>query len=324
MLASWARRGGPRLLAGLPRAEAAAALLDDLSQSSLPECTAAAGASWSPSFNYGGTAAAVGGGQPAAWACLLGSSSPYSSTAASLLAARRPEEQPGSATTVADAAEPHHVGSGTSGGSPAAGSEAAPSSAPAAAPPAGRQPIVTGTWLDRLPQSWVPYAQLMRLEKPIGTWLLAWPCLWSICLAAPPGTSPDLRLMALFGLGAVLLRGAGCTINDLWDRELDRRVERTRGRPLAAGAVTPAQAVGGCPAARRCSLPRRGPLCLAAFTCFPVTPAAHPNPLHPCLRPVQPSWRPNCRRGWPSWCSSTRTASCWAPPRWPWWLPTHS
>ncbi|EFN55161.1 hypothetical protein CHLNCDRAFT_9858, partial [Chlorella variabilis] len=93
------------------------------------------------------------------------------------------------------------------------------------------------------PQSWVPYAQLMRLEKPIGTWLLAWPCLWSICLAAPPGTSPDLRLMALFGLGAVLLRGAGCTINDLWDRELDRRVERTRGRPLAAGAVTPAQAV---------------------------------------------------------------------------------
>ncbi|KAI7844803.1 hypothetical protein COHA_001683 [Chlorella ohadii] len=83
----------------------------------------------------------------------------------------------------------------------------------------------------------------MRIEKPIGTWLLAWPCFWSITLAAPAGTLPDLRLMALFGAGAVLLRGAGCTINDLWDRNLDKQVERTRSRPLAAGTVTPAQAV---------------------------------------------------------------------------------
>lgn len=84
----------------------------------------------------------------------------------------------------------------------------------------------------------------MRLEKPIGTWLLAWPCFWSIALAAPPGSLPDLRLLALFGAGAVLLRGAGCTVNDLWDRELDRQVERTRSRPLAAGTVTPVQAIG--------------------------------------------------------------------------------
>jgi 4-hydroxybenzoate polyprenyltransferase len=104
--------------------------------------------------------------------------------------------------------------------------------------------VLTGTWLDRLPAPWVPYAQLMRLEKPIGTWLLAWPCFWSITLAAAPGALPDLRLLALFGAGAVLLRGAGCTVNDLWDRRLDARVARTRSRPLAAGTVTPAQAVG--------------------------------------------------------------------------------
>ena len=90
------------------------------------------------------------------------------------------------------------------------------------------------------------YEKLMRLDKPIGTWLLAWPCFWSIALAAPHGALPDPRILTLFGLGAVLLRGAGCTVNDLWDRELDKQVERTRNRPLAAGTVTPAQAIGGC------------------------------------------------------------------------------
>lgn len=108
--------------------------------------------------------------------------------------------------------------------------------------------------MDRLPASWRPYAQLSRLDKPIGTWLLAWPCFWSIALAAPPGALPDARLIALFGAGAVLLRGAGCTVNDLWDRELDAKVERTRHRPLAAGTLTPLQATG----ARRVS-PRLSP-----------------------------------------------------------------
>lgn len=84
-----------------------------------------------------------------------------------------------------------------------------------------------------------PYARLMRLEKPAGTLLLFWPCAWSIALAAPSGCAPDATLLALFGAGAVLLRGAGCTVNDLWDRDLDARVERTRTRPLAAGEVTP-------------------------------------------------------------------------------------
>lgn len=99
------------------------------------------------------------------------------------------------------------------------------------------------TWVDKLPASWIPYANLSRLEKPIGTWLLAWPCFWSIGLAGPAGGLPDLYMLALFGTGSVLLRGAGCTVNDLWDRDLDGKVERTRTRPLPSGAVTPTQAI---------------------------------------------------------------------------------
>lgn len=63
-------------------------------------------------------------------------------------------------------------------------------------------------------------------------------------MAAPSGSLPDLRMLGLFGMGALLLRGAGCTVNDLWDRDLDAKVERTRGRPLASGALTPRQGLG--------------------------------------------------------------------------------
>jgi 4-hydroxybenzoate polyprenyltransferase len=98
--------------------------------------------------------------------------------------------------------------------------------------------------LNALPTSWVPYARLSRIDKPTGTWLLAWPCFWSIALAADPGCLPDMRLLALFGAGAFLLRGAGCTVNDLWDQELDRKVGRTRNRPLASRQVTTLQATG--------------------------------------------------------------------------------
>jgi 4-hydroxybenzoate polyprenyltransferase len=73
--------------------------------------------------------------------------------------------------------------------------------------------------------------------------MLLWPCWWSIALAAPPGAPPDGRLLALFAGGALLLRGAGCTVNDLWDRKLDKKVARTANRPLARGAVSPRGAV---------------------------------------------------------------------------------
>jgi 4-hydroxybenzoate polyprenyltransferase len=76
----------------------------------------------------------------------------------------------------------------------------------------------------------------MRLDRPIGSWLLFLPGLWAFALVAP-GWRQGLWLTALFGLGAVLMRGAGCVVNDLWDRDLDRKVERTAGRPLASGAL---------------------------------------------------------------------------------------
>ena len=91
-------------------------------------------------------------------------------------------------------------------------------------------------WVARLPAAWRPYALLARLDRPIGTWLLFLPGLWGILLggAAWPET---LRLVLLFGVGALLMRSAGCVVNDMWDRDLDRQVARTAGRPLASGAL---------------------------------------------------------------------------------------
>ncbi|KAJ1028811.1 hypothetical protein NDA16_001976 [Ustilago loliicola] len=91
-----------------------------------------------------------------------------------------------------------------------------------------------------------PYMALSRIDKPIGTWLLYWPCAWSIVLASHtlglPFTTPLFYTM-LFGVGAVVMRGAGCTINDMWDVKMDRMVERTKTRPLAAGDITQFQAI---------------------------------------------------------------------------------
>lgn len=88
-----------------------------------------------------------------------------------------------------------------------------------------------------------PYVRLMRMDRPIGTYLLFWPCAWSIALSANAGCWPDLYMLALFASGALIMRGAGCTINDLWDRDIDKKVERTRNRPLASGEVTPFDAI---------------------------------------------------------------------------------
>ncbi|KAF7235041.1 hypothetical protein EG68_11527 [Paragonimus skrjabini miyazakii] len=92
--------------------------------------------------------------------------------------------------------------------------------------------------------SWLnPYVKLGRYDRPIGSWLLYLPCTWSIALATSPGHLPSLEMLALFGVGAVLMRGAGCTVNDFLDREFDKRVDRTKDRPLACGKVTPEQAL---------------------------------------------------------------------------------
>lgn len=80
------------------------------------------------------------------------------------------------------------------------------------------------TWVDKYAPSWIaPYLKLARVDRPIGTWLLLFPCLWSMSLS-PLGSLPDFRLAATFCVGAFVMRGAGCTINDLWDRNFDGKV----------------------------------------------------------------------------------------------------
>ncbi len=96
--------------------------------------------------------------------------------------------------------------------------------------------IALDGWVARLPAGWRSYALLVRLDRPIGVWLLFLPGLWSIQLAGT--TKPHAAwLVLLFGMGSVLMRGAGCVVNDMWDRDMDRLVTRTAGRPLASNAL---------------------------------------------------------------------------------------
>jgi 4-hydroxybenzoate polyprenyltransferase len=97
-------------------------------------------------------------------------------------------------------------------------------------------------WVARLPSTWRPYAMLARLDRPIGAWLLFLPGLWGILLTGPMNAHA-VWLIVLFGAGSVVMRGAGCVVNDMWDRDLDRLVTRTAGRPLASGALRMRQAV---------------------------------------------------------------------------------
>lgn len=104
----------------------------------------------------------------------------------------------------------------------------------------------TGNWVDTHAPAWSrPYLRLARFDRPIGAWLLLMPCWWSAALAA--GVAHDVsqlpRVILLFLIGAFVMRGAGCTWNDITDRDLDARVERTRSRPIPAGQVSVTQAL---------------------------------------------------------------------------------
>ncbi|MEK9725388.1 MAG: 4-hydroxybenzoate octaprenyltransferase [Rhodospirillaceae bacterium] len=97
-------------------------------------------------------------------------------------------------------------------------------------------------WVERwAPGPARPYLRLARLDRPIGTWLLLIPCWWGQALATPGW--PDVWTMALFAVGALAMRGAGCTVNDLADRDFDRMVARTADRPIASGRISVAQGV---------------------------------------------------------------------------------
>ncbi|MFL5337625.1 MAG: 4-hydroxybenzoate octaprenyltransferase [Geminicoccaceae bacterium] len=102
--------------------------------------------------------------------------------------------------------------------------------------------IKTGGWVARMPARWTPYILLARLDRPIGVWLLFLPGLWGILLSGQP-TAETIRLVLLFALGSIVMRAAGCVVNDLWDRDIDRKVARTAGRPLASGLLRPRHAL---------------------------------------------------------------------------------
>jgi 4-hydroxybenzoate polyprenyltransferase len=110
----------------------------------------------------------------------------------------------------------------------------------------GRVADATGNWVDTRAPSWSrPYLRLSRFDRPIGSWLLLIPCWWSAALAA--GIAHDLHrlplVILLFFIGAFVMRGAGCAWNDITDRNLDAKVERTRSRPIPAGQVSVTQAL---------------------------------------------------------------------------------
>ncbi len=110
---------------------------------------------------------------------------------------------------------------------------------------AARVADATGNWVDTRAPPWSrPYLRLSRLDRPIGSWLLLMPCWWSAALAAGVinGIGQLPLIIALFFIGAFAMRGAGCTWNDITDRDLDALVERTRSRPIPAGQVSVPQA----------------------------------------------------------------------------------
>jgi 4-hydroxybenzoate polyprenyltransferase len=106
---------------------------------------------------------------------------------------------------------------------------------------AGRVADATGNWVDTRAPVWLrPYLRLTRLDRPIGWWLLLMPCWWSVALAAIPmgAWGPNPWHVFLMLVGAIVMRGAGCTWNDLVDRDIDARVERTRSRPIPSGQIS--------------------------------------------------------------------------------------
>ena len=113
---------------------------------------------------------------------------------------------------------------------------------PTSPPPSTAVPDAPrGNWVDRLlPERWKPYARMARFDRPIGWWLLLLPCWWSAALAAVAGGRPWPAPwhLVLFFIGAVAMRGAGCTYNDIVDRDIDAKVARTRARPIPSGQVS--------------------------------------------------------------------------------------
>ena len=141
-------------------------------------------------------------------------------------------------------------------------------SAPAPAASRRASDIAAGDWVDRrAPARLRPYLRLARIDRPIGIWLLMFPCWWSTALAS--NSWPDPSLLLLFALGATVMRGAGCTVNDIVDRNFDARVARTATRPIPSGAVSVRQAL-----AFAAALCLAGLLVLLQFNTFTIAVGA--------------------------------------------------
>ena len=114
--------------------------------------------------------------------------------------------------------------------------------APSGAPAAGAKPAdaLPASWVDDAPRVLQPYLRLMRVDRPIGTWLLFWPCVFGLALGATAAgrSFPNPLYVLLTGIGSIVMRGAGCTYNDIVDHDYDAKVARTRGRPIPSGAVS--------------------------------------------------------------------------------------
>lgn len=158
---------------------------------------------------------------------------------------------------------------------------------------------VERSWVDRAPAHWQPYLRLARLDRPIGTWLLFWPCLFGLALGTAPqqrglfSTPRDFWFVVLFGVGAIVMRGAGCTYNDIADRDIDARVERTRGRPIPSGAITLKQAWQF--AAIQCAVGFIILLCLNGFSIALGILSLVPIVLYPLMKRV--TWWPQAWLG---------------------------
>ncbi len=114
-------------------------------------------------------------------------------------------------------------------------------------PPSTVADAASGNWVDRRAPDWLkPFARLARWDRPIGVWLLFWPCAWSAALVATAvgKPAPNVLYIVLFLLGAFLMRGAGCTWNDIVDRDIDAKVARTALRPIPSGQVSVKAALG--------------------------------------------------------------------------------
>jgi 4-hydroxybenzoate polyprenyltransferase len=98
-------------------------------------------------------------------------------------------------------------------------------------------------WINRAPRAVQPYLRLARLDRPIGSWLLFWPCVWGLLLAPSTLEPRHIVLCLLLGIGSVVMRAAGCVWNDILDRDIDAQVERTRARPIPAGEVSVLRAI---------------------------------------------------------------------------------